>query len=469
MKHVAFFALALFIVPSLSAQECKPSDTIAECWGKFNPLPTAAATEAAATADAENTEDTTAAAPTGITNVASPSESSLKDFLSLLAASMESATSSEEGQAFTFDWNPPIGFAKAVGVKLQASFAETKLSDEVTKKLADADTIEELNDSLEFGDDTTFSGLMQPRNMYFGRSIDAHREWFRRLRDAVRPNTAMENDAFQLAQDALGIVSARPRFDQLVDANNQPLSADDVTTRINLIVAEARRVQARRTASAPFFEAFATLLNNQPQFYGAVIYHARKNVIGPNEWSAKFTYEFAGNNLNAFKGAHPRCADETEIALTCAQELQSFADAIRPGIERLAVSLEYHKVNRRWISDPDAGLDLGFPRTRSFVGSVAFGTNMGSMLPFGTAASGAGGARLDFTAKYELPEDDQSEEKGFVGTLTYTQKISDTFSLPLSFVYSDHESDLLNVDKRFSARFGLMYKLPDLKGLGFTR
>jgi hypothetical protein len=89
------------------------------------------------------------------------------------------------------------------------------------------------------------------------------------------------------------------------------------------------------------------------------------------------------------------------------------------------------------------------------------------MIPVGflgqPATTGVGDARLDFTAKYELPEDNDSEEKGFVGTLTYTQKISETFSLPLSFVYSDHESDLINVQKRFSARFGLMYKLPDFK------
>lgn len=131
------------------------------------------------------------------------------------------------------------------------------------------------------------------------------------------------------------------------------------------------------------------------------------------------------------------------------------------GLERVALALEYHKANRRWIHDEEAGLDVGLPRTRSFVGSLSVGAFTRELvLLLAEPRPGPANARVDLTAKYELPEDNARDKKGLVASLTYTQKISDSFSLPISFVYSDHESELLSVQKRFSTRFGLLYKLP---------
>lgn len=455
--RVALAALFLFALPAV-AQECERTDTPGSCLNKFIP-PVAGDTAEEAE---EQTETATETAATGITNTASPAESSLKDFLTLLAASMESATTSEEGQAFTFDWNPPLGFTEKWGVKLQASFAETQLNDEVTKLLADnAEEIEELKDSLEFGDDARLSGFVEPVNARSGRSMNPHRTWFRPMRDAMLSGRREE-----LRQQRELLTKHRMLATQAFENNRtgEPPTDEQIDERIADFVALGKELQEARAGRSSFFMAFAKLLNNQPQLYGAVSYHARRNVIGPNEWSGKFTYEFARNNINSFVKKNDDCKDITIAeGESCAGKLKDFADAAKPGIERFALSLEYHRVNRRWIDDPDAELEFGFPRTRSFVGSLAFGSTMAPMLPLRTETNGVGDARIDFTAKYELPEDDESEEKGFVGTLTYTQKINETFSLPLSLVYSDHESDLINVQKKFSARFGLMYKLPDFK------
>ena len=461
-RYAFVVILAAVLATPAFAQKCEPTDTISTCIDKFV-VQGEAATEA-------ETADTAAAATTGLTNVVSPAESSLKDFLSLLAASLESATSSEKGQAYTFDWNPPFAPAQSIGLKFQASFVETKLNDQVTKQLGDkADQIKELTDSLEFGDDATLSGFVGAKTFTHGRSIQSQKEWFRPMMKVKLAERQPQAAALQEIID-----DPELELGQMTQLGNdkQGNKLDDkakVDRRIAAVEAKGQEMKASRAAREPFFKAFAKLLNNQPQYYGAVIYHGRRNVIGPNEWSGKFTYEFAGNNLNAFRTANPDCATANQVKATttaaaeCASKLTAFANATHAGIERVSVSLEYHKANRRWIADPDAGLDLGFPRTRSFIGSVVFGTTMTPMMPLRATTTGVGDARLDFTAKYELPEDDKSEEKGFVGTLTYTQKISETFSLPLSFVYSDHESDLINVQKRFSARFGLMYKLPDFK------
>jgi hypothetical protein len=462
-RYVVALLFAMSIGAHAFAQEsvkCSAVDTISSCLDRFVPQDTAARQEQAE----ERTEDTTATAVTGLTNIASPAESSLKDFLSLLAASLESATSAQQGQAFTFDWNPPFALAKNIGLKFQASFAETKLNDEVTTHLAgNADQLAKLTDSLEFGDDAKLSGFVGRNSFTHGRGMVPQRDWFRPMRDVeLASRDADVEEEGQLIDDF--DLNTNQQLGN--DADGRALDREEADRRVLAVEALGRKMKASRAAREPFFLAFAKLLNNQPQYYGAVIYHARKNLIGPNEWSGKFTYEFAGNNLNAFRKATPACATAEQVrtvASNCAQELIDFANATHPGIERVAVSLEYHKVNRRWIADPTAGLDFGFPRTRSFVGTVAFGTVVSPMLPLRSTTTGVADARFDFTAKYELPEDHQSDEKGFVGTLTYTQKINETFSLPLSFVYSDHESDLINVQKRFSARFGLMYKLPDFK------
>lgn len=475
MRHLCGYSLLLLLVafaPAGLAQTCEQNETIGQCMAKFVPPVSGDDTsEAAVDADAEKTEDATASAATGITNVVSASESSLKDFLTLFAATLETATTSQQGQAFTFDWNPKLAFAPNLGAKLQASFAATKINDEVSKSLAaNTEKLKELEDSLEFGDDTTLSGFLEPESPTHGRSIDSQRAWFRIMRDAVlEPRLAEDTELLDLMAEQ-GIISNKQRFESGIDPNDKA----KIDARIEAFVELFRRRKEARAERDAFFMAFAKLLNNQPQFYGAAIYHARRNVIGPNEWSGKFTYEYAGRNLNHFRKDNPECTfealdkikekdDRNEAAEGCVAALKDFAEKAHSGIERITFSVEGHKVNRRWIKDPDLGLDQGFPATRSFVGTLAFGTTTAAMLPLRTEKTGVGDARLDFTAKYELPENNDKETRGFVGSLTYTQKISATFSLPISLVYSDHESDLLNVQKRFSTKFGLMYKLPDLK------
>ena len=467
--------LLVALAPASLAQTCEQNETIAQCMAKFVPAVSGDETsDAAADADAEKSEDAAATAATGLTNVTSASESPLKDFLTLFAASLETATTAEEGQAFTFDWNPRLAFAPHLGAKLQASFAETKLNEDVSKSLAaSTEKLKELQDSLEFGDDTTLSGFLEPESATHGRSIEAQRAWFRIMRDAVLEPRLAEDLELMALMDKLGIVSQRQRFEN--DANGVKLTDQAmIDSRIAQFVELFQSRKEARAGRDAFFMAFAKLLNNQPQFYGAVIYHARRNVIGPNEWSGKLTYEYAGNNLNHFRKDNPDCtvaelnkitdrAARKAAAEDCVTELKDFAGKTHTGIERISFSVEAHKVNRRWINDSGLGLDLGFPPTRSFVGTLSFGTTTAPVLPLRTEKTGVGDARVDFTAKYELPENNDKDTRGFVGSLTYTQKISETFSLPISLVYSDHESDLLNVQKRFSTKFGLMYKLPAFK------
>src|SRR4051794_2716364 len=92
-------ACALLVGATVQAAEhCQPSDTVAQCIHRFLlVLPdetVAQKTDAAATA-AKSTQRAVSAINTGITNLLSPSQTALKDFLSLLSVSVEKGSGSD--------------------------------------------------------------------------------------------------------------------------------------------------------------------------------------------------------------------------------------------------------------------------------------------------------------------------------------------------------------------------------------
>src|SRR3712207_2100197 len=94
---------AATLVLPLYAQKCDRTDTYITCWNRFNAPQDQEQEEAVTEKKGAEIEAAASSTATGLTNLLSPSESPLKDFLSLLDASFETATSAEDGQAFTFD------------------------------------------------------------------------------------------------------------------------------------------------------------------------------------------------------------------------------------------------------------------------------------------------------------------------------------------------------------------------------
>jgi hypothetical protein len=50
------------------------------------------------------------------------------------------------------------------------------------------------------------------------------------------------------------------------------------------------------------------------------------------------------------------------------------------------------------------------------------------------------------------------------GSITYTQKMSDNVSVPISLVYANRASDLTNVDRKLNVHFGISFKMPSMPG-----
>ncbi|MGH9421815.1 MAG: hypothetical protein ACRD3J_17695, partial [Thermoanaerobaculia bacterium] len=56
---------------------------------------------------------------------------------------------------------------------------------------------------------------------------------------------------------------------------------------------------------------------------------------------------------------------------------------------------------------------------------------------------------------------DPSKKDQFVASLTFSQKVSDTLTMPLSIVYANHADYLPQTDKRLGVHFGVSYKVPN--------
>lgn len=454
MKRVAAIVLVILAsVPHVYAQTkaCDQTDTPLSCWLKFNPELPDDAKAAANKAKQDATKNAVAEANTGNTAVTSTTATALKDFLSVFAASVDSAAVSEKGNAVTFDWNLPFPSADQRFVKLQSVFTKPQISDSVSKALVNnADAVKQLNDGLSNTDDVAASLTYTPLNERYGRSITPHLPMYRALQSGIDVALKKEQD------------KARRRLEIAFPAADKGFSAIPEAERAAAIAtfqAAAEAAQSTLQQTDALVMAFARLLNNQPQIYGSVIYHDRKDIVGPSTVSGKVTYEIGTRNLNAFRAENHDCEKATIAAnaVTCLAKLKAFA---KPGdvdsAPRLALSLEYQqsRAGRVDLSEFHVTDPVTSPHSHSLIGTATYGRSI-------TAAAGRDG-RIDVTASYQNVSNDPTKKDRFVGSVTYTQKITDTMSLPFSLIYANHSQFLSDVDRKLNVHFGISYKLPDL-------
>lgn len=443
--------VSLFAVMPAGAQQCTQQDTILTCWQRFVPPAPALTAQQQTTVATAATQQSVAAANTGLTNLLSPSDSALKDFLTLFTASLESATLNDSGQALTFDWNPQAPILGTTGaLKFQAVLGNAELSSQATTALAgNTAAVTALNDSIQYGDNIALSLTINPTTQTLGRSIGPHRDYFENWLLNIVPSQALDDQAFTAALVAANIGLAQ-QF--------QSLPADQRQSTLTAVETAGRQQAAVRTRIARFSTAFATLLNNQSQFHGSAIRNMRRNIVGTNEWTASVTYEWGPRNLSSFRkrfGATcgPDKITAATVAADCVQTLETYAK--EAATDRLAFTAEYHLANRRWIDLPELSVEYGIPRARTLVYSLKYGR------PLAPSVNATGG-RLDLAVDFEDVSDQDEVENRLVASLTYTYKVSDTVSVPIGVVYASHEKDLPASEEKINAHFGLLFKMPTL-------
>lgn len=452
---LALAIATLFWATDAPAQECADTDTIAECWQKVVP----------STLEAIEIEEVVAS------NVGLPTGDALgsaaKDFLTLLSAVLDSSSLGEQGETLTFDWNPDVpDVLPKVKVKLQTVVRRPEIYTPLQEAIGDATITAKLRDTLGDFDDVAINGSMAWVNVRFGHEFDPHRALYQELLGDLSVDPAVLLPMAELIQ-TLQARNISP-FDTVTDGDEVVFSEiKDAAIRAELkrMVIEAARATADQiTKSGLSYRArglhqFDRLLNNQPQLFLSIDSSEPDSLVGPTVRGYKLTFERGLRNLNtfrAFAGTACSAGDPTACREKYAEYLQGAKTQrlLRDG-NRISLALEYSVVDALKVELPELATPLTRNSSHSLIGSVTYGWLMR------TGADGREG-RVDVKGSYEDVSEDLDRKDRLVGSVVFTQKISDNLSIPLAIIYANHAKFLGDVDEKFSAHFGLLLKVPDL-------
>lgn len=450
-------------VPTARAQgTCVPTDTPRQCFLRAMPVPEGSTAAAAVAPAAQAVQASVATFNSGAADLSGPIRSTLKDFLSVLSSSLDSPVLGDDGTRLTFGYNLPVTLLGASRqVRLETEFVEPQLS-ELTKTTLAADpaALAAAEQSLSTLDDFTAGLTFAPSTPRFGRRIEPHRTLFASM--FLASAFASQADAQNALAQALvqgGVAAAD------IDRPFRELVADPATAGA---VAAAFEAAARAAVPPPvsggFSDRFAQLLNNQPQLYATASHRFRRDVAGPREWAVRVAWEIGSRNLNGFYrnegrdcGAHSSAPEDAARCATALDEYMRRATGVLSA-DRLELSLTYR--------DTEHIAAQAVVPTRTLEYEVAYGRPFASFVPgregrielrwkfAGSTSTGTITTAPNALAATRLPEEDEltfrPQREKSTAAVTYTQKISDRLSLPVSVVYTEREAFLPSDPDRVS-------------------
>jgi hypothetical protein len=417
-----------------AVRRCADTDTILKCFNKVKEWKEA---------PSSHVQEATATTNTGVNGLVTPTQSTTRDFLSMLVAAFAVPMSGSGSRPVSLAYNVPF---PVLGnddrpLQLQAVFAKPEMSGDVKERLgSNAAGLTAVEDSLSEFDDLRVSASFSPSTRRLGRSFTPKR---RAEYEAMLLQYLTNADAMQTVLADVG------GPDAALNSTADPSAAEAA------IGAAAEKTMKR------FAEQYANLLNNQPQFYGSATYRARKNVAGPDERSASLTYEMGFDNLNT---CEPKCAEEMM------KRMATRADVAPSPENRVALAVEYQMWDRLSVQLPDYHVNFTAPKAHSLVYSMAYGRNH-MMMENGrldlsvkyedttarTATDVVPGARFDATTA--LVATNQPVRDRFVASATYTYKMTNKMAMPLTLTYANHAAFLGDVGRKLTAHFGLTFKM----------
>lgn len=439
----------LFCAFGAAAQECTKYDTPEACWLRFN-VPVSDQTK-------QKVEATNTGTPTATTAAAA---TALQDFLSFFSAGVDTGTVTENGTSVTLDWNVPFAFAKYDRLKFQTVFSDPALAKDVQTPLGtSADTAKS---KLTNFDDATTLVAYNPVTVWLGRSVAPHRDFINALEFGNGEAAAQANqEVGQIISDfGLAFVKDKKFTDQI---------ADTVTLEkvLKAWVAAAKAHKDAVADSSAIVKALTQLINNQPQAYVEGKYHYRNELIGPDEWSLKGSFEASPKSLNRFLRDHGGdCGSSGKTAVPNVEKCKSDLEKAVGGDpstqpdanDRFVVAFEYRQAKTESVdlSDFKIATPVARPGTHSLVYSVKYG----HPLTGGTMKN----ARVDLAVNYDNVSNDPKKKDRFVASLTFSQKISDHMTPLLGLTYANHADYLTQADRKLGVHFGLSYKITGAGG-----
>jgi hypothetical protein len=387
---------------------------------------------------------------TGAPSLDAERSSATKDFITSFLAFAESAGGGKrEGDTITFQWNVPFS-SDSKKLNLSLALKDPKLDSAVEKALTGKPELEQRRGELGQQDDATFGVAWSFNHASTLRSATAFSDLTKMVAiNVMRPQIATALDQ-SVARQMASLPLEAPASDSGVTTDSLVAGAM-IRLRMDAIDSIARIAD-----EAGFL--LARPIANQPQFWGEVKYHSRNSLIGASEYGGSFTFEVPNGSTTASElrsKADAVGARKGEMLLTT---LETSA-AETPAKPRLKITGEFKNVRRR-----DLVVDS---LTTPFTNLLKIHTPSSHMLTvtgvagwkFSTAAVNRD-MTIDLNATYENDSSDTKKKDRLVGSATFTQRISEQLSIPISIVYANHERYLPEVKSKVTAHFGLSYKLP---------
>ncbi|HEX3557201.1 MAG TPA: hypothetical protein VIA62_28580 [Thermoanaerobaculia bacterium] len=320
------------------------------------------------------------------------------------------------------------------------------------------DRIGEIESGIDDFGDAAFVLSFNAQSDTIGRRFSDQRALFDALVEGIMPTEAM-NAARRKAQDRRNAILQQLAKKLTLKpgqvAESLPISEFTGRDRadLELAIRDDAEVEAGREAliskglKDSHLATFAELVDNQPQLIATFTQRHRNKQVGPDEFSFQGSFEwslFSLNGLRRTAGGKPN--------------LDAFKKYVeRPSAQygdRFKLSVEYSRTQAYSLSMPDDSVDIHLPTARRLSVSLTYGRR----LLLNTAGEEL--ARIDLQGRYDDYTDDPTHRDRGVIDLTYTHKVSDSFSFPLGLSYANHSQFLDPKDRRvLSVHFGLHAKL----------
>lgn len=478
MKILAGLLFGLLAATAASAQEtCRNEETLAQCWTR---VATAASglTNEDAKEDAREEIEANAkkADQPGVNATGAQVQSTVTDLLPWLnMLGLLSDADASDGSIVadlnfllpgtgTADKNTQLKWQLNVNPEpyepLIAAFPEAVR--EERKSALDGELDDTADSELQF----TWSLV----NQRFGRDFRQHRDT---LNAIVEPLYREARAAVSVATPGLEFMQTIAPFvdsDKPLDVKVSDLGAkrDAVVTAVVLGAQQTGSAQKalldhlRPKLQAAHVDRLAELVLQQPQLLLSATRRLSDDLVGPDAWGAKLTYEHSFANFGAFLRSTPSCDPRSAAnrngaidATACYPSLNKYLNDHAEDIEkgsRWQVSLEYAQTDAITYDYPDDSVHLEVPKIDRLIASIGYGRT----LPRSKAAD-----RVDLQAAYDSNLDNDAENKSrFVASFTYTRRIAD-LDVPIGIVYANKSEFFDDADHQIGMHIGVRFRAPE--------
>ena len=448
----AVLPLACGAMVRAQAPTCDPGKRVNECYSQLAGLIATRATAA-----------DVAAKPTGSEANIAGSETAIRDFLPRFASSIAipglSAVPKALGLRFNIKPNDAV-WRLPLTLQLEGVANEGKLYDalvanvpQVKRSVVQDSVTKTLSDFADVGVSLAFN----LEGKVFGRSyVSTLDEIAKVFEEAIPSNVEAIASGLELLTSVLR--TATPSADCGSGARvNMPLRCfgpqgqADIVENLTALHETVAVVEARSRSMRVFhFDRIDDLVNNQPQLSLTGNVKLRDQLVGPNEQKATLRAEFSPVSVNS---ARDYCLGVLG------------AECLRKYLAQDGVLASLDRGDRVWLSADIARssrYDFAMPadsarvtKARSLVVEPAIGA--GSYL--GVADQRV---RFDAELRYRFSDNETVRENRWVGTATFTQKVSDQSNGVFTLKWASKPEFLGDVDKKWRANIGYSYKVSDI-------